>query len=134
MKKNFALNDDSISFQIANHYFDVHNGFHLCGLEIDFIAKQMTIRFSTSNTPLMDQMHEKLTLLFRGVDFLTVNIGNIGKINCDVAELGYKQPDDFDHDWLMREKNCSSEAHLFIRFEGDEFIRIHGETVELTYV
>ena len=133
MKTNFVLNDDSVSVQTGDQYFDLHNCFDLSGLEIDFAKKQVTLLLTSSDVTLMNKSPKTLRLLFSEVDFCYVSNGTTEKMVRDIAELGYKRPNDFDHNWLVNEKNKSPDDHLFIRLAGDEFIRVHGETAKLTY-
>lgn len=131
MKTNFVLNDDAISIQAGGLCFDLHNCFDLSGLAMNFTERQVTFLFGRNNILPNDKTAATLRLFFSDVDFLSLSNGVTMKMVCDIAELGYKPSNDFDHNWLVNEKNRGENDHLFIRLEGDEFIRLHGKTAEL---
>jgi hypothetical protein len=131
MEKNFVLNDDSISIQMGNQYFDLHNCFDLSGLAIDFSGRQVTLSFTSNPTWIKDTATTTLRLLFSEVNFLSISNGVTMKMTREITELGYKPNNDFDLDWLVNEKKSSKDDHFFIRLIGDEFIRLHGKNAEL---
>lgn len=131
METNFVLNNDSISIQAGDQYFDLHNCFDLSGLAIDFAGRQVTLSFNSNQISPKDKTGATLRLVFSEVDFLSLSSGVAMKMVRDIAELGYKPKNDLDHNWLVSEKNRGLDDHLFIRLAGDEFIRIHGTTAEL---
>ena len=55
--------------------------------------------------------------------------GAIAQVSHEISELGYKEPLDFDHDWILSEDQASSADHFFLRLGGDEFIRLHSDAV-----
>ena len=127
------FNDDSISVQVGDHYFDLHNCFDLTGLAVDFVQKQVTLSFTGFQPEALSKHVMKLELMVLDIDFLSLSNGAISKMSSDVEELGYKPFNDFDHDWLVNEKSMKSTDHLFIRLAEDEFVRIHGKSAQVFF-
>lgn len=128
MNKNFIL-ADSVGIQVENNYYDLHNCFDLVGLEVDFIFNKVRVRFMPHDKECSKD--GDLTISFSGVDYLDVSPGVLKNMVRDVAEVGYKNPEDFDHDWLLAEDRMNKADHLFFRMAGDEYIRVHGDSAML---
>jgi hypothetical protein len=47
-----------------------------------------------------------------------------------IQEIGYKDPDDKDLDWLNDERNFTANSQIIFRFENDEFIRVGAGIAE----
>ena len=130
MKKNFSV-ADAVAIQVDNDYYDLHNDFDLSLFEADFAKKVLRLTFSRVRESEKIERGTDITLTFHEVDCLMVSAGVLGKLIREIVEIGYKSPDDFDHDWLMKEGQTSIGDHFFLRLAGDEFIRVHSKEVQM---
>lgn len=126
MKKNFLITD-AVAVQIENDHCDLHNDFDLALFEVNLAKKCLRLTFTRSSEAAIKNRNYYLALLFSEVDYLNVSNGVLGKMVSDIVEIGYKSPDDVDHDWLMKESQASPADHLFFRLAGDQFIRVHSK-------
>jgi hypothetical protein len=127
MDKNFSI-ANAVAIRVGNDECDLHNDFDLTLLEVDLARRNLRLTFTWAIEAAAPNRNRHLTLAFNEVEFLNVSGGVLGKMVRDVVELGYKSPEDFDHDWLMRERQASPPDHLFVRLAGDEFIRVHSRS------
>lgn len=131
MNKNFSL-ADAVAVQVGSEYYDLHNCFDLAGVAVSFIDRKVEVRFVSNDRSCSEKVAKDLFISFTNVDYIDVSPGVLKNMIRDVSELGYKRPDDFDHDWLMSEVQKEETDHFFIRLAGDEFIRVHGVSAVLT--
>jgi len=68
-----------------------------------------------------------LVLDVNGVDRLELSDGVALGAVCDLEEIGFKNPDDNDLDWLVSESHATGEDHLVFSFGSKEYVRVHGE-------
>jgi hypothetical protein len=129
VKKNFRT-ADAVAIQIDALYIDLHNDFSLKSLEINFPERTFRISFLRITEPQNSNSCQELTLTFLEIDYLSASPGLVGPHGHGISELGYKAPLDLDHHWLMSEAEASPLDHLFLRFDGDEFIRLHSAQVQ----
>lgn len=132
MKKNFSVLD-GVAIQAERNYCDLHNDFDLRQLSVDFIDRTICLRFTRSSSAGSSSSVECLVLDFVDVDYLDVSTGVLREMIQNIVEVGYKSPEDFDHDWLMNESQATTAAHLFLRLSGDEFIRLHSRIAKVTF-
>jgi hypothetical protein len=128
MNKNFAVAADSVRVLVGDRYCDLHNHFHLFQIVIDFAERALAvvaIRISDSATAVSAR---RVELRFLDVDFVRLSEGALTASNSYIEEMGYKNPTDFDHDWLIGEDESSAADHFFLRLGNDEFLRIHSRT------
>jgi hypothetical protein len=72
-----------------------------------------------------------LVLDIEGVDRLELSAGvTLGAV-CDLDEIGFKNPDDDDLDWLVSESHATSSDHLVFSFGPKEHIRVHGKLCQM---
>ena len=131
MKMNFSLSD-AVAIQAGSEYYDLHNCFDLVGLTVSFTERKVEVQFGFSNRSGCEKIATDLIISFFDVDYVDFSSGILRNMIRDISELGYKKPDDFDHDWLMSEDQKSETDHFFIRLSGDEYIRVHGVSAVLT--
>lgn len=132
MEKDFLILD-AVAIQIGSDYCDLHNDFDLSSLRVDFADRTLHLWFSPAPTNSSATPNKNVSLSFYDIDYLSVSSALLARMTQDVVEIGYKNPDDFDHDWLIRESQATSADHLFIRFSGDEFIRVHSKVAVATH-
>lgn len=132
MKMNFSL-PDAVAVQSGSEYYDLHNCFDLVGFTVSFTDRKVEVKFGYNDRLGCKKIATDLIISFLDVDYIDVSSGVLRNMIRDISELGYKKPDDFDHDWLMSEGQKSETDHFFIRMAGDEYIRVHGVSAVLTY-
>jgi hypothetical protein len=66
------------------------------------------------------------------VDYFQTSPDFANEITPDFEELGYKNPDDMDIDWLLQEQESSPDDHLVFTFSGGAFFRVHSQYAEVT--
>ena len=126
MEKNFVVRD-AVAVVVDGQYFDLHNEFDLCEIKALLGEGRVILRFQRSGSAY----HTQMFLDISEVSYFSLNSPASALHSRDVIEIGYKNPDDFDHDWLLPEANASPEDHLFIRLSSDDFIRIHGSQAQM---
>ena len=123
MKKNFLI-DQAVALICEGHYFDLHNCYDFTGFNFEVARKTFCLNFI--RTLDSEGSAGSVSIKFVGADIIEISKGFFNHINSNLSEVGYKPPDDQDHDWLVDDRRSSSEDHLFFRFEKDQYIRIHG--------
>ncbi len=132
MKKNFTIDKGVYLISEDQVIYDLHNNYTFSHLNI--LPNQSTVvliwvRFDgdwvQQNQPVA------IVLNFLNINHFEVSDGFIINRSEILQELGYKQQEDRDINWLSREIHFNVKAHLLFRFENDEFIRIHAEKVEM---
>lgn len=125
MNRNFSI-ADAVAIQVDGSYSDLHNDFDLCELTVNFLERLVRLRFDRTRNAGPSPNVRRLVLEFVEVDYLDVSPGVLRMMTCYFNEVGYKSPQDFDHDWLMPESQSGIADHIFLRLSGDEFIRLHS--------
>lgn len=123
MERNFLIRD-AVAVVFDNEYFDLHNDFDFVEVRVFFGEKKVSFCFNR---------HDGEGVFFLnvlGVSHFSMSAIYSALGDRDVVEIGYKGPDDFDHDWLVSEEHSSLEDHLFIRLSGDDFIRVYGHSAK----
>lgn len=120
MKKNFTI-PDSASIQIDQNYIDLHNWFFFQSAELEFPKKCFSIVF-----------RETIGKRFARIDFINVKhlslkVNSSFELNQIISEIGYKEKNNFDHDWLTDENKSRTSDHFFIRLVDDNYIRVYSE-------
>ncbi|HKU64868.1 MAG TPA: hypothetical protein VJQ06_07410 [Rhizomicrobium sp.] len=122
MLKDFVI-ADAVGIQMQGKYIDLHNEFDLMQIRLSPQVHVLELEFAASRP---NASPTKFVIQFVEVDWLQISPCAL-KSGADIVELGYKEPLDNDHDWLMSEEQASPEAHLFLRLSEDEFIRLHAK-------
>ena len=108
--------------------YDLHNSY-----DFDQITVGSNRRVQISFTP--NVQHGKgqrpIVLEFETVDYLELSEQFGVRPISLLEEIGYKSPEDHDHEWLMGERQAAETDHLFFRLGGDDFIRIHSRRARL---
>ncbi|MCI5072073.1 hypothetical protein MRY82_03885 [bacterium] len=47
-----------------------------------------------------------------------------------LSEIGYKEPEDKDLDYIHNQEQSSDSSHIFIRFESDCYIRVYSDLID----
>ncbi|MCK9812647.1 hypothetical protein M1B35_00420 [Pseudomonas sp. MAFF 302046] len=112
MEKNFFL-ASNVSIQRGDQQYDLHNYFDLSGIAVDFFERSVILTLKSIESACADSLFKRLVITFLEVDYLDVSPGTLKGMVFEVAELGYKPADDFDHDWLVMESKSTKEDHFF---------------------
>lgn len=104
--------------------YDIHNMYDFLGIEI---GSGRVIRILFGPNVTYGMRCPLIALSVYGVQYFEVSPGFGTRVISDVDELGYKRSSDRDDVWLLTEQQATIGDHLYIRFVGDDFIRICGE-------
>ncbi len=63
-----------------------------------------------------------------GVHHLEISDGVLAGKAGELEEIGFKEPDDNDLNWLVDEEKASKTFHIVFAFQNDEYIRVGSET------
>lgn len=122
MVKNFQLGQ-SIELILDEHCFDLHNCYNL--EEISILDNKVVFRFE----PDIDfgKTLPPILISFIRPTFLTIDHTLLGSSLRYLDQMGYKNPNDFDEEWLLEEKEASEEDHFLFQFVNGSTIRIFAE-------
>ena len=128
MKRNFRIDNSGVELIMDGMAYDAHNRY-------DY---RHTVFWANASITLCLMPNAKwgaglpyLTLRFAGVDYVQIGRG-FGESRIDgIDEIGFKAPEDQDDDWLDGETFAAPESHLFIRFVGGCFLRVHAAAATL---
>jgi hypothetical protein len=129
MEKNFLI-EGNVCVQSGSEQYDLHNYFSLVDVLVDTYEHSAMLRFKSDDCHAINS-NVTLVMIFSCIDYLDISPSVLKGEFMGVEELGYKPPDDFDHDWLVAERKSNKEFHFFIRLIGDEYIRVHAKSAEL---
>jgi hypothetical protein len=104
MRRAFKLGQSN-EVVASGHVYDLHNDYVPTAIVFDAQRNDLRIAFKRL---LDDGVGKSATLVFHEVDLLELR-GNIGAGGISgVDELGYKDVDDYDYEWLSREGQSSA--------------------------
>ncbi|MCB1034695.1 MAG: hypothetical protein KDD47_12760 [Acidobacteria bacterium] len=129
MRKNFKVGQGD-ELICGGKVFDLHNKYDVSLLAVEADG-DLQLRFVPNSVHGLGG--KALALAFTGVDYLEMCLGFGGEpASLDLEEVGYKEPSDRDVSWLQTEDQSDSLDHLFLRFQGEHFLRIHSEEAFLS--
>ncbi len=109
-------------------WWDIHNDLDLARLIIEPTKKAICLMFVRTAR----SVGKNVALRFVDVDYLDISPNLLRRMMDDadfhLAEIGYKSPNDFDHDWLLTEEQAGPADHVYLRFGDDEFLRVYSTT------
>lgn len=126
MIRNFILTD-AVTLDWDDKWFDLHNTFDVYDLTHSFTEKTLSITFV--GLPEFMGCAPLVTLAFFGIRRFYCSSEVLNLAEPTLAEMGFKNPDDFDHDWLLEEKMATTQDDFFLRFDKDEFLRIYCDEI-----
>lgn len=125
MIKNFKIMD-AIALSFEDNYFDLHNDFEITQLRMN--ERDLIINFSSLNG---SEKNKSIEIIFHEFSYFESDVFPLVDRCLFVSEIGYKNPDDMDCDWLLDEKSSTTGDHLFFRFDADNFLRIFARNAEV---
>jgi len=131
MQKSFKISH-SIEAEGEGFCYDLHNNYEFLTLQINSKNQQVVIRFAkTRGHRVPVENPPNLELSFYGLIHISFSEGFFINQSKTIEEIGYKESNNDNLDWLIEEDKTQPEYHLIIRFDNDEFIRIYAETAEI---
>ncbi|MEJ1338508.1 MAG: hypothetical protein RPU40_06480 [Candidatus Sedimenticola sp. (ex Thyasira tokunagai)] len=128
MKKEFLLGQSNEVIK-ADKIYDLHNLYDFVGIALNGKDRQLRILFEPS--PSYGERSVSVSLVFNEIDYLELSSNFGSRVIQNLDEMGYKNPDDQDDEWLLDEQQSTPNDHLFIRFEGNDFIRVHCQHADI---
>ena len=127
MDKNFSI-DNAVSIDADDYLCDLHNFYDFTEIRIEASTESVSILF-TLNSQFEENglMQKEVSIKFSGVEYFELSPNFVSKFTRNLEEIGYKNANDKDVDWLINEDKSEKTDHLFFRFETDEFIRIYSK-------
>lgn len=127
VERNFLVGQSN-ELVVGDRTFDIHNSYDFGGIAI---ASGGCVRLWFTPNQEHGRGVSAFVLDVTGVDRLELSEGvALGAVR-DLEEVGFKNPDDNDLDWLVSEVHASRGDHLLFSFGSKEYIRVHGERCHL---
>lgn len=127
MNKLFRIGQSN-ELVVGDSVYDLHNCYDVSDVSM---SGDGTFRVRFEPNPEWGKNCRAIVLHFAGVDYLAFRFLPQDKESTDLQEMGYKNPDDGDDSWLLSEDQSVPDDHLFLRFGGDSFVRIHSKEAVL---
>lgn len=131
MNKGFRIGQSNEIIK-AGKIYDLHNLYDFIG--IFFTSKACRLEISFKPIPEFGDGKVPISLIFEGIDYLEFSPQFWTKNISGLDEMGYKNPEDHDDEWLLSEKQASFNDHLFFRMDSGDFIRIHCQNADLVEI
>ncbi|HKP68703.1 MAG TPA: hypothetical protein VJV05_05430 [Pyrinomonadaceae bacterium] len=127
MNRSFAV-PDSIAIQVEDRYLDLHNDFHLARIGRNEGECEIMLVFEKESGEWVHRTDPAIFhICFNGVTHLKHSFEELDSVPAEVDEIGFKNPDDANYDWLMDEDEAEPTDHLVFRFVNDEYLRIFAK-------
>lgn len=127
MQKNFRVGKNNELIHEGRVY-DLHNQYDFGGLFMD--GRGMLRLLFKANAEHGAGL-PSIGVEFHDVDYLELSESFASAVVPDLDEVGYKNPGDWDDNWLLSEKQAGAASHLFFRFSGDHYLRVHSGSARL---
>ena len=128
MKKEFLLGQSNEVIK-AGKIYDLHNLYDFVGIVLKWKDRQLRMLFEPR--PDFREKGAPVSLVFEEIDYLELSLNCGSRVIQNLDEMGYKNPDDQDDEWLLDEQQSTPNDHLFIRLEGNDFIRVHCQHADI---
>ncbi|TVQ84918.1 MAG: hypothetical protein EA357_01630 [Micavibrio sp.] len=129
MQKSFKIGKGGNDIIKADKAYDLHNLYDFVGVILKTKDRYLQLLFSPNSE--YGEKEPPVLLNFEDVDYLEFSPDFGTRTLSGLAEIGYKNPEDRDDDWLLNEEQAASGDHLFFRMDGDEFVRLHCRYADL---
>jgi len=131
MDRNFTV-EQEIELQVGEEWFDLKNVYFFHSVALDAASGRVRLIFeghSDSGQP--DVVGKKVAVCFDQLTYFTFSEGFASKVNTELSRIGFKNPTDFDDDWLLSDEQSDAGDHLLFCLSNDEFIRAHANKAVL---
>ncbi|MGC0120130.1 hypothetical protein [Pseudoalteromonas piscicida] len=128
MIKNFRVGQSN-ELLVDEELFDLHNLYDFDEVIVKASINEVKLSFVPNEE--FNKNGNPIILLFENIRYMEFSEGFFNSNIDSVDELGYKSPQDRDDNWLCDESHWESNYHFFIRFFGDEFLRVNSERASL---
>ncbi len=126
MERNFTI-EQAVSVNYEDQCFDLHNCYDFKEFCFEVLTKTVLLKFELNNgVANSNNMARLICLKFSSVDYFELSPQFVNGVNQNLSEIGYKNPDDTDYDWLINESKSTRLDHIFFRLANDEYIRLHS--------
>lgn len=65
-----------------------------------------------------------IVIIFSDVSYVKLSDDYVSEFSNEIEEVGYKESEDHDMDWIMGERNYVDGVHFIMRFTNDSYLRI----------
>lgn len=128
MNKSFEIGQSNEVIK-ADKIYDLHNQYDFIGVVLETKNRRLQILFEPNPEYGKGQLPIKLN--FEEIDYLEFSPNFGTRYISGLDEMGYKNPDDRDDEWLLNEQQATCNNHLFFRMDGGAFIRVHCQNADL---
>lgn len=128
MKKSFEIGQSNEVIK-AGKIYDLHSQYDFIGVVLKAKDRRLQILFEPN--PEYGKGQLPIWLSFEEIDYLEFSPNFGTRVVSGLSEMGYKNPEDRDDEWLMDEQQATCDEHLFFRLDGGDFIRVHCQYANL---
>jgi hypothetical protein len=128
MKKGFVIGQSNELIK-AEKVYDLHNLYDFVGIILK--GKDRCLQMLFEPNPEHGKGSLSVLLVFEKIDYLEFSPNFGAQVICGLDEMGYKNPEDRDDEWLMGEQHATPNDHLFFRLDGGNFIRVHCKNADI---
>ena len=128
MKKEFLLGQSNEVIK-AGRVYDLHNLYDFVGIMLTRKSRQLRVLFKPSSA--FNGNEVPISFVFDDIDYLEFSLDFSSPAIHNLDEMGYKNPNDYDDDWLLDELQSTLDDHFFIRLESNDFIRVHCQHADI---
>ncbi len=128
MNKNFEIGQSNEIIKSGKVY-DLHNSYDFVGIVLKTSVRKLEVLFEPNSEYGNNEL--PILLCFEEIDYLEFSPNFGASAVSGLDEMGYKNPDEPDDEWLMSENQSTSNDHLFFRLDGGGFIRVHCKKANL---
>lgn len=133
MKRNFKI-QDSIAIQSDISYFDLHYCYDLELIRLS-ICNESSLEMSfgiieedwvSINSP------KRIKIVFQNMKYLEFSPLLLSNFSPNIEEIGFKEANDHDYNWLLTEEQTDDDCHIFFRFDNEEYLRLYCEQISFS--
>ena len=131
MERDFRV-EQEIELHVGESWFDLKNVYFFHSFILDADSGDVRLVFEghpESGRP--ELVGKKLSVNFGQVSYFKFSQYFVQKVNTELLRIGFKNPLDFDTDWLLSDEQSNCNDHLLFCLGNDEFIRIYADKAEV---